>query len=121
VAAIAAACTGSVPTDFSGLAPGLTYYAVDGSTGTLWAGARAVPTTAAAGGPAGVCVQDDGSYWLLHRGPGVTTWTAVPDGAVTGAPPCPTPAPPEAVTNAWGWTSGTCTPPGLGSNGALTS
>jgi hypothetical protein len=120
VEAVSAACSGAAPSDFSGLAPGLTYYAVDGSTGTRWAAARAVPTTSASGGPAGVCLQDDGSYWLFRQAPGASTWTATPDGAVTGPTTCPASGPPAAVVAVWGWPAETCTPPGLGSSGAIT-
>jgi hypothetical protein len=109
--ALAIACHAS-PGDFSGFAPGTSYFAIDNATGTFWAAGQAVPTAAAAGGNAGVCVQDQGSYWIFYNLLGTTTW--VPERAGYVGPgsggTCPAQVPPAAVTNAWGWPAGACRP-----------
>lgn len=110
--AVSAACTGTTPADFSGFKAGLTYYAVYGSTGTYWAAGQAVPSAAGLSGnaPAGVCLQDAGSYWIFTKGPGASTWTASQAGYSGPGSACPNSPPPLAVTNAWGWPAGSCRP-----------
>ncbi len=99
-------------TEYSGLTPGFTYYAFDGSTGTHWAGAKLDPKPS--GGPpnlptqAEVNDQDDGAYWLFTQ-PKDGAWTAYPDGAVGPDTPCPVTVP-AGVLKAWGWPAGGCRP-----------
>jgi len=104
----AGAAIHSLPvTDYTGLAPGRTYYAYDPTTSTYWAGAALVPSTSST--PAQVSVQDDGSYLLFRRQAG-GSWsvysvgmTLIPGGK------CPVTVP-AAVLSAWGWAPGTCRP-----------
>jgi hypothetical protein len=94
--------------DFTGLAPGETYYAFDAATSTYWAGAGLVPSTSSQ--PAQVSVQDDGSYLLFTRATG-RSWVAfnVGEAGIEGAT-CPA-NPPKSVLKVWGWKPGTCRPP----------
>jgi hypothetical protein len=82
---------GLAVSDFTGLAPGMTYYAYDATTATYWAGARLVPSSSSL--PAQVSSQDDGAY-LLFSMPAGGVWTAVNDG-LGGRPgsACPAPVP----------------------------
>jgi len=93
--------------DYTGLAPGRTYYAYDPATSTYWAGAALVPSTSST--PAQVSVQDDGAYLLFTRPPG-GSWTVYSVGMtlIPGAK-CPVAVPP-AVLSVWGWAPGTCRP-----------
>lgn len=98
---------------YTGLAPGLTYDALDRATATDWAGARLVP--AASSDPssptqAQVASQDDGSYYIFTRPEG-GSWTAHAAGASGPESPCSVTIPP-AVVAAWGWPPGSCRPPG---------
>ncbi len=110
----AGAAVNSIPvSQYSGLAPGLTYYALDRATNTYWAGARLVPAPSSdPSNPtrAQVASQDDGAYYLFKQPMG-GSWTAYPDGATGPGPDCQitVPAPVLAV---WGWPAGTCRPAG---------
>ena len=108
----AGAALNNIPvSEYTGLAPGETYYAVDGSTGTAWAAARLVPAPVANGAQpsqAQIASQDDGSYTLFRREPG-GSWTAFADGNTGPSTPCPVTVP-AAVVTAWGWPTGSCRP-----------
>ena len=110
----AGAATNGIPVaQYSGLAPGLTYEALDRSTGTYWAGARLVPAPSSdPSNPtrAQVASQDDGSYYIFRGGPG-GTWTAYAAGASGPQTPCPVTVP-ATVVAVWGWPAGSCRPPG---------
>jgi len=94
--------------DFTGLAPGMTYYAYDATDATYWAGARLLPSPSSL--QAQVSSQDDGAY-LLFSMPAGGVWTAVNDG-LGGLPNSPCPAPvPAAILALWHWPAGTCNPP----------
>jgi hypothetical protein len=94
--------------DYTGLAPGETYYAYDATTSTYWAGAALVPSPSSV--QAQVSVQDDGSYLLFSR-PADGAWTAQ-DVGVTGidGSVCPVAVPP-AILALWNWAPGTCRAP----------
>jgi hypothetical protein len=99
--------------EFSGLAPGLTYYALDQSTGTYWAGARLVAAPSSdPSNPtrAQVSTQDEGSYYVFRRSGG-GTWTAYAAGNTGPGSACPVTIPP-AVLQVWGWPAGGCRPDG---------
>jgi hypothetical protein len=100
--------------EFSGLAPGLTYYGLDRSTGVYWAGARLV--AAPSSDPANptqaqVSTQDDGSYYVFRQSPG-GGWTAYASGNTGQATPCPVTIP-APVLRVWGWPPGSCRPNGV--------
>ncbi len=108
----AGAALNNIPvSEYSGLAAGLTYYAIDRTTNTYWAAARLVPVPSsdpATPTRAQVASQDDGSYYVFsqHRG---GSWTAYAVGASGPASPCPVTLPPQ-VLEAWGWPMGSCRP-----------
>ncbi len=109
-----AALNGIPPSQYTGLAPGLTYYALDEATGTHWAGARLVPAPSsnpAAPTRAQISSQDAGSYYVFKR-PESGSWTAYPAGNTGQGSPCPISVP-AAVTGVWGWPAGSCRPPGV--------
>jgi len=98
---------------FTGLAPGLTYYALDEATKTYWAGARLVPAPSSnpsSPTQAQISSQDAGSYYLFKR-PQTGSWTAYPAGNTGPGSSCPVSVP-AAVTAVWGWPAGSCRPPG---------
>jgi hypothetical protein len=100
--------------EFTGLAPGLTYYALDRETNIYWAAARlvAAPTSdPSSPSRAQVSTQDDGSYYLFQQ-PQSGPWTAYADGNGGPATPCPVTVPP-AVAAVWGWPVGSCRPAGI--------
>lgn len=100
--------------EFSGLAPGLTYYALDRSTGVYWAGARLVAAPSSdPSNPtqAQVSTQDDGSYYVFRQSPG-GGWTAYAAGNTGQSTACPITIP-AAVLRVWGWPSGSCRPNGV--------
>jgi hypothetical protein len=110
----AASALNNIPaSEFSGLAPGLTYYALERSTGTYWAGARLV--AAPSSDPANptraqVSTQDEGSYYVFKR-VGGGSWTAFAAGNTGPGTTCPVTIPP-AVLEVWGWPAGSCRPSG---------
>jgi cytoskeletal protein RodZ len=110
----AGAAVNDIPVaQYSGLAPGLTYYAFDRSTGTYWAGARLVPAPSSdPSNPtrAQVASQDAGSYYVFSQTTG-GKWTAYAAGNVGPGTPCPVTVPPSVLA-AWGWPAGGCRPPG---------
>lgn len=93
--------------DFTGLQPGLTYYAFDAQTDTFWAGAGLVPSPTSY--QAQVSTQDDGSYILFERQAG-GSWIGrdVGQAGAVGTP-CPVVVPP-GVLSVWGWPAGSCRP-----------
>jgi hypothetical protein len=110
--AAGAAVNGIPVAEYTGLAPGLTFYALDRSTSTYWAGARLVPApTADPSNPsrAQVASQDDGSYYIFTE-PAGGSWTAHASGASGPQSPCPLSVP-AAVVQVWGWPPGSCRPP----------
>ena len=93
--------------DYTGLVPGMTYYALDSGTGISWAGAGLVPSSSSL--QAQVANQDDGAYLLFEKVPG-GQWVAHNDGY--GAPPgtgCPAPLP-ASIIALWHWDAATCHP-----------
>jgi hypothetical protein len=96
---------------FTGLAPGTTYYAYDGTTATYWAGAALTPSATTQ--QAQVSTQDDGSYLVFER-PANGSWTAYNVGlAGTEGATCPVTVPAEVLTR-WGWPPGSCRPTTIG-------
>ncbi|MGO9335038.1 MAG: hypothetical protein ACLQCU_13505 [Acidimicrobiales bacterium] len=104
----AGAALNSLPaSDYTGLAPGLTYYAYDPATKTYWAGAALVASRSSQ--RAEVSVQDDGSYVLFKR-PASGAWKAADVGMTgIGGSKCKT-AVPASVLKLWHWAAGTCRP-----------
>jgi hypothetical protein len=111
----AAAALQDIPVaQFSGLAPGLTYYGQDKTTGTYWAGARLVAAPSSdPSNPtrAQVSTQDEGSYYVFSK-PSGGSWTAYAAGNVGPGTACPVTIPP-AVLQVWGWPAGSCRPSGV--------
>jgi len=100
--------------EFSGLAPGLTYEALDRSTGVHWAGARLVAAPSSdPSNPtqAQVSTQDQGSYYVFRQPPG-GAWTAYAAGNTGPGTACPVTVP-TAVLRVWGWQPGSCRPNGV--------
>jgi hypothetical protein len=110
----AGAALNNIPVaQYSGLAPGLTYYALDTATQTYWAGARLVPAPSSdPSNPtrAQVASQDEGSYYVFTQPKG-GSWTAHAAGNVGPSTPCPVTVP-ASVVAVWGWPSGGCRPAG---------
>jgi hypothetical protein len=108
----AGAALNNIPVaEYTGLAPGHTYYAYDSAIQTYWAGARLVPAaTSDPSNPsrAQVASQDDGSYYLFRQ-PRGGSWTAYAVGASGPGTSCPT-TPPAGVAQVWGWPAGSCRP-----------
>ncbi len=99
---------------FSGLAPGLTYYGLDKTTGTKWAAARLVPAPVPEGAQpsqAQVSSQDEGSYYVFRQ-PAGGPWTAYAAGNTGPGTPCPVTLP-AGVLAVWGWPAGGCRPNGI--------
>jgi hypothetical protein len=86
--------------DYTGLAPGATYYAYDPSDHLYWAGAADVPSPTSTA--AQVSSQDDGGYYLFTR-TATSWWTVYSDGLgnVPGSS-CGI-VTPKAVRTVWGW------------------
>ncbi len=111
--AAGAAVNGIPVGEYSGLAPGLTYLALDQATGTYWAGARLVPAPTSdpsAPSRAQVASQDDGSYYVFSQ-PRGGIWTAHATGASGPDTPCSITVP-STVLAIWGWPAGGCRPSG---------
>jgi hypothetical protein len=104
--AAGAASHGLVASDYLGLQPGETYYAVD-ATGVHWAGAGLEPSPSSM--PAQIANQDDGAY-LLFEEPVGGAWKVFNVGlAGVLSPNCPIVVPP-AVLALWGWPAAHCRP-----------
>jgi hypothetical protein len=109
----AGAAVNNIPvSEYTGLAPGLTYYALDRATETYWAGARLVPAPSSdpsSATRAQVASQDDGSYYIFRQPLG-GNWTAYATGASGPDTPCSITVP-AAVVQVWGWPAGSCRAP----------
>jgi hypothetical protein len=95
--------------DYTGLAPGTAYYAVDHSNGTYYAGAGidASPNSL----QAQIGDQDDGGYLLFTKPVGSNTWTVYNDGLGAAQDSiCPIKIP-AAVLAVWNWKPKSCYPP----------
>jgi hypothetical protein len=109
----AGAALNNIPVaQYSGLTPGLTYYALDKATGTYWAAAQLVPASSSNPNTpptqAQIASQDDGSYYLFTR-PSGKGGTAHADGQTGPDTPCPITVPADVV-KLWGWPAGSCRP-----------
>lgn len=112
--AAASALQGIPVAQFSGLAPGLTFYALDKTTGIRWAGARLVAAPVPDGAnpsQAQVSTQDEGSYYVFQQ-PAGGPWTAYAAGNTGPGTACPVTIPP-GVLQVWGWPAGGCRPHGV--------
>lgn len=108
---VGAAFHGAPVSEYKGLAPGLTYYAIDRTTGTYWAGAKLVPAPSSdpnSPTQAQVASQDDGAYTVFSHHPG-GSWHAYDTGATGQDTRCPVTIPSD-VLKVWGWPAGTCRP-----------
>jgi hypothetical protein len=109
----AAAGLNSIPVaEYTGLTPGLTYYALDTQTNTYWAGAKLQPAPTPNPSPsqAQISSQDAGSYYVFRQLRG-GQWIAYPAGNTGPGTICPIAVPP-AVLAIWGWAAGSCRPSG---------
>jgi hypothetical protein len=108
----AGAALNSIPaSEYTGLAPGLTFYAFDRATATYWAGARLVPAPSADPSKptqAQISSQDAGSYYLFKQPQG-GAWTAYAAGNTGPNTPCPLTVPADVLA-VWGWADGACRP-----------
>jgi beta-N-acetylhexosaminidase len=103
-----AAVDGFKPSEFTGLAKGNAYYALDNTTGIHWAAAATIPSSSSE--RAQVASQDDGGYFLFEQ-PSGGAWKAYSDGlGGTEGSTCPVTIP-AGVLAVWHWTPGTCFPP----------
>jgi hypothetical protein len=95
--------------DYTGLAPGTAYYAIDPSTSTYYAaaGIDANPNSL----QAQIGDQDDGGYLLFTRPVGSNKWTVYNDGLGAAQDAiCPIKIP-AAVLAVWNWRPKSCYPP----------
>ncbi len=110
----AGAASNDLPaSEYTGLAPGLTYYALDKASDAYWAAARLVPAPSSdPSNPtrAQVASQDAGSYYVFSKPPG-GSWTASAAGNTGPSTPCPVTVP-SPVVAIWGWPAGSCRPAG---------
>jgi hypothetical protein len=112
IAAVAAQ-NSVAPAEYSGLTQGMTYFAVDTTTETYWAGAQLVPAPSPNPNQptqAQVSSQDEGSYYIFEESRG-GTWNVYATGGTPQLGPCGITVPP-AILQAWGWPAGTCRAPG---------
>jgi hypothetical protein len=100
-----ASLKGLPASDFTGLAPGLTYYAYDPNTRIYWAGAHLVPSPTSY--EAQVSDQDSGTYTLFQQPKG-GAWLAYRDGGSRSSG-CPAPLPSE-ILGLWQWNPDICRP-----------
>jgi hypothetical protein len=99
--------------EYTGLETGLTYYALDTTTGTYWAGAKPVPAPSSdpnTATRAQVASQDDGAYDVFDKPPG-GQWIVHATGSTGPGSVCSVTVPPDVVS-AWGWAPGSCRPAG---------
>jgi hypothetical protein len=95
--------------DFTGLAPGMTYYAFDPANMTYYAaaGLDASPNSL----QAQIGDQDDGGYNIFVRVATATNWTVYNDGLGAAQDvKCPITFP-SSVLAVWDWKAGSCFPP----------
>jgi hypothetical protein len=97
------------PADYTGLDPGMTYYAFDPATNSYYAAAGLVPSPHSL--QAQIGTQDDGGYNLFIKTASASTWTVFNDGlgAAQGSI-CPL-AIPASVLAVWNWKPNSCFPP----------
>jgi hypothetical protein len=96
------------PSDYVGLAKGVTYYAYDSQNHRYYAAAGLVPSSKSQ--KAQIGTQDDGGYNLFFRPRNSSKWTVFNDG-LGGAEDsiCPITIP-AAVRKVWDWTMHACYP-----------
>ncbi len=97
------------PTDYTGLDPGMTYYAFDPATNSYYAATGIVPSPNSL--QAQIGTQDDGGYNLFIKTANASHWTVFNDGlgAAQGSI-CPL-AIPASVLAVWNWKPKSCFPP----------
>jgi len=97
------------PTDYTGLDPGMTYYAFDPATNSYYAATGLVPSPNSL--QAQIGTQDDGGYNLFIKAASATHWTVFNDGlgAAQGSI-CPLTIP-ASVLAVWSWKPNSCFPP----------
>jgi hypothetical protein len=101
-----ATLTGRPATEFSGLQPGHTYYALEPSATnpTYWAAASLSGPKSEA---AGISLQDANSYLMFHKGADpAATWVPIRAGygpIPAGEAPCPIP---QSARDVWRWPAG---------------
>ncbi len=93
-------------TAYSGLMPGRTYVALD-AAGDTWVGTALEPSSTSI--PAQVSVQDNGSYLLLRKSSGSSSWTVYAVG-LASPKDCAAVGLPAAVSSLWGWAPTACRP-----------
>jgi hypothetical protein len=96
------------PSDYVGLAPGVTYYAFDAQNSRFYAAAGLVPNSKSL--QAQIGTQDDGAYNLFVRKSSSSKWTVYNDGlggVEDSICPIVIPAP---VRKVWDWTMHSCYP-----------
>jgi hypothetical protein len=95
--------------DFTGLAPGMTYYAYDPANLTFYAaaGLDASPNSL----QAQIGDQDDGGYNIFVRVASANNWTVYNDGLGAAQDvKCPITFPPSVLA-VWDWKANSCFPP----------
>jgi predicted lipoprotein with Yx(FWY)xxD motif len=100
----------SLPTkDFTGLAPGMTYYAFNPANNTFYASAGLVASPNSL--QAQIGDQDDGGYNIFVREATATNWTVYNDGlGASQDATCPITFPPSVLA-VWNWRARSCFPP----------
>jgi predicted lipoprotein with Yx(FWY)xxD motif len=100
----------SLPTkDFTGLAPGMTYYAYDPANITFYASAGLVASPNSL--QAQIGDQDDGGYNIFVRVATAAHWTVYNDGLGAAQDvKCPITFPPSVLA-VWNWKAKSCFPP----------
>jgi predicted lipoprotein with Yx(FWY)xxD motif len=95
--------------DFTGLAPGMTYYAFDPADNTYYASAGLVASPNSL--QAQVGDQDDGGYNIFVRVATAAKWTVYNDGLGAAQDvKCPITFPPSVLA-VWNWKAKSCFPP----------
>jgi len=95
--------------DYTGLDPGMTYYAFDPANSTYYAAAGLIASPNSQ--QAQIGDQDDGGYNLFTRSSSTTTWTVYNDGLGAAQDSvCPISIP-ASVLAAWNWKPKSCFPP----------
>ncbi|MGC1419086.1 MAG: hypothetical protein WA786_03060 [Acidimicrobiales bacterium] len=95
--------------DYTGLDPGMTYYAFDPADDTYYAAAGLIASPNSQRAQIGD--QDDGGYNLFTRSSPATTWTVYNDGlGAAQDSTCPISIP-ASVLAAWNWKPKSCFPP----------
>jgi hypothetical protein len=97
------------PTDYTGLDPGMTYYAFDPTTSSYYAAAGLIPSQNSL--QAEIGAQDDGGYNLFIKTASASNWTVFNDGLGASQDAiCPL-AIPASVLAVWNWKPKSCFPP----------